>query len=163
MLPVAFPLLLLTFFVFSLCQFEQYVSWRVSSWVYPVWDALHLLDLIDYFLFHVGETFNYNLFKIFLIPFLFLFLFWDPYNSNRGCLILSQKCRILSSVLFISFTLFCSSEVISSILSFSSLIHSSASYNLILIPSRIFLISVIVLFVSVCLFFNSSRSLLIGS
>jgi len=32
---------------------------------------------------------------------------------------------------------------------------------LLLIPSRVFLISVIVLFVSVCLFFNSSRTLLI--
>ena len=31
------------------------------------------------------------------------------------------------------------------------------------IPSRVFLISVIVLFVSVCLFFNSSKSLLIDS
>ena len=28
---------------------------------------------LDYFLFHVGEFFNYNLFKNFLIPFLFLF------------------------------------------------------------------------------------------
>ena len=34
---------------------------------------------------------------------------------------------------------------------------------LLLIPSRVFLISIIVLFVSVCLFFNSSRSLLIDS
>ena len=40
------------------------------------------LNLIDYFLFHVGEIFNYNLFKNFLISFLFLFFFWDPYNSN---------------------------------------------------------------------------------
>ena len=60
------------------------VSWCVSPWVYRVWDCLHLLDLIDYFLFHVGEIFNYDLFKNFLIPFLFLFFFWDPYNSNVG-------------------------------------------------------------------------------
>ena len=39
---------------------------------------------LDYFLFHVGEIFNYNLFKNFLIPFLFLLFFWDPYNSNVG-------------------------------------------------------------------------------
>ena len=32
---------------------------------------------LDYFLFHVGGIFNYNLLKNFLIPFLFLF-FWDP-------------------------------------------------------------------------------------
>ena len=113
---------------------------------------------LDYFLFHVGEIFNYNLFKNFFIPFLFLFFFWDPYNLMLVHLILSQRSLRLSSVLFILFTLFCSSEVISTILSSSSLIHSSASDILLLIPSRVFLISAIVLFVSVCLFFNSSRS-----
>ena len=51
------------------------VSWLVSPWVYPVWDSLCLLDLIGYFLFHVGEIFNYNLFKNFLIPFIFLCFF----------------------------------------------------------------------------------------
>ena len=78
-------------------------------------------------------------------------------------LILSQRFLGLSSVLFILFILLFSSEVISTILSSSSLICSSASDTLLLIPSRVFLISVIVLFVSVCLFFNSSRSLLIDS
>ena len=48
-----------------------------------LYGTLHLLDLIDYLLFHVGEIFNYNLFKNFLKAFLFLF-FWDPYNSNAG-------------------------------------------------------------------------------
>ena len=43
------------------------MSRHVSPWVYPVWDCLYLLDLIDYFLFHVGEIFNHNLFKNFLI------------------------------------------------------------------------------------------------
>ena len=51
------------------------MSWRVSPWVYSLWDSLCLLGLIDYFLFHVGEIFNYNLFRNFLIPFLFLFFF----------------------------------------------------------------------------------------
>ena len=125
------------------CQFDQYVSWRVSPWVSPVWDSLCLLDLIDYFLFHVGEIFNCNLFKNFLIPFLFLF-FWDPIIQMLVCLILFQGSLRLSSVLFILFTLFCSSEVISTILSSSTLINSSASNILLLIPSRVFLISVIV-------------------
>ena len=79
------------------------------------------------------------------------------------CLIVFQRSLRLSSILFILFTLFCSSEVISTILSSSSVIHSSVSDILKLIPSRVFLISVIVLFVSVCLFFNSSRSLSIDS
>ena len=163
-----------------------------------------LLDLMHYVLFHVEEIFNYNLFKNFLRPFLFLF-FWDPYNLNVGAfdivpevsetifsffnsfffillfrfilygslcvswtlltmsfsmlgklstiifskifsypfffssssgtpivqmsvlLILSQRSLRLSSVLFILFTLFCSLEVISTILSYNSLIRSSAS------------------------------------
>ena len=33
-----------------------------------LYGTLCLLDLIDYFHFHVQEIFNYNLFKIFLIP-----------------------------------------------------------------------------------------------
>ena len=59
------------------------MSWCVSPWIYPVWDSLCFLDLIDYFPSHIREVFNYNLFKYFLNPFLFLF-FWDPYNSNVG-------------------------------------------------------------------------------
>ena len=50
--------------------------------LYPEWDSLCLLSLIDYFLFYVWEIFNYDLFKKFLTSFLFLFLFWDPYNLN---------------------------------------------------------------------------------
>ena len=119
---------------------------------------------IDYFLFHVGEIFNYNLFKNFLIPFLFLFFFCDPYNSNAGAFdIVLEVSEMTSLSSFHSFSLFCSSENFSTTLSSSSLIHSSASDILLLIPSRVFLISVIVLFVSVCLFFNSYRSLLIDS
>ena len=82
------------------------VSWHVSPWVYPVWDSLCLLDLIDYFPFHVGEVFNYNLFKNFLIPFILLFFFWDPYNSNVGAfdIIPEVSETILSS--FHSFLLY---------------------------------------------------------
>ena len=151
------------FLELSLCLvFINFISmWCVSLWVYLVRDSLCFLDLIDYFLFYVGDIFNYNLFKNFLIPFLFLF-FWDPYWMSVH-FIFSQRSLRLSSVLFILFTLFCSSEAISTILSSSSLICSSASDILLLIPSRVFLISVIVLFVSVCLFFNYSRSLLIDS
>ena len=117
-----------------------------------------LLDLIDYFLFHVGEIFNYNSSKFFSYPFFFSSSSGTPIIRMLVHLIWSQKCLKLSSVLFILFTLFCSSEVISTVLSSSSLIHSSASDILLLIPSRVFLISVTVLFISVCLFFNSPRS-----
>ena len=88
--------------------------------------------------------------------FFFFFLEWVAiaFSASSGtpiirivCLILSQGYLRLSSVLFILFTLFCSSEVI--LTSSRSLIHSSASDILLLIPSRLFLISVIVLSVYV--------------
>ena len=85
------------------------MSCCVSPWVYPVCDSLCLLDLIDYFLFHVGEIFNYNLFKNFLIPFIFLFFFWDPYNSNVGAFnIVPGSLPISSSFIWTSVFLVCS-------------------------------------------------------
>ena len=115
------------------------------------------------FLSHVGEIFNYNLFENFLILFLFLF-FWDHYKySNVGAfdIVPEVSQAILSS--FHSFYFILLFRGYSTILSSSSLICSSASDILLLIPPRLVLISVIVLFVSVCLFFNCSRSLLIDS
>ena len=90
------------------------------------------MDSIDYFLFHVGGIFKYNLFKNFLIPVLYLFFFWDPYNLNVGVFV-PEVSETICSVLFIPFTLFCSSEIISTILSSSSLLCSSASDILLLI------------------------------
>ena len=135
------------------------MSWRVSPWVYLVWDSFPLLDLIDYFVFHVGEFSSITSSKIFSYRFFFSSSSGTPIIQVLVCLILSPRSLRLSSVLLILFTLFCSSEVISTILSSSPLIHSSASDILLLIPSRIFLISFIVLFVFVCLFFNYPKSL----
>ena len=86
-----------------------------------------------------------------VILFLFLLFFWDPCSSNVGAFDIVPEVSetVLSSSH--SFYFFCTSEVISTILSSSSLIHSFASDILLLIPSRVFLIPVIVLFVSVCL------------
>ena len=75
------------------------------------------------------------------------------------CLTLSQRSLKLSSFLFFLFALFYSAAVISTILSSSSLIHFSAPFILLLSPSSVFFISVI-LFVQLCLFFNSFSSLL---
>ena len=92
----------------------------------------------------LGEIFNYNHFKNFLI--LFLFFFWDPHNLNVGAFyIVPEVSETISLVLLILFALFRSSEVISTILSSRSLIHSSGSGILLLIPSRVVLISVFVL------------------
>ena len=46
--------------------------------------GLSVLPGLDYFFSHIREGFNCKLFKYFLSPFLFLFFFWDPYNSNVG-------------------------------------------------------------------------------
>ena len=78
-------------------------------------------------------------------------------------LILSQRSLRQSSVLFILFTLFCSSEVISTILSSSSRIHFSASDILLLITSRLFLISIISFLSLYAYSLTLLRSLLIES
>ena len=140
------------------------MSWHVSSWVYPVWDSLHLLDLIDYFLFHVGQIFNYSLFKNFLLPFLFLFFFWDPYNSNVVAFdIVPEVCE---TILRFFSTFLCYSDL----QKLFPPLYLPAHWFILLLQIfcywfllEYFLISVIVLFVSVCLFFNPSRSLLIDS
>ena len=76
---------LAAFNILSLCLvFVSLTSMCLGVFLFgfTLWGTLCLLDLIDYYLFHVGEIFNYNLFKNFLIP--FPFLFWDPYNLNVG-------------------------------------------------------------------------------
>ena len=60
------------------------MSWGVSPWVYPVWESLGFLNLGDYFLPHFREVLNYFLLKYFLMAFLFIFFFWDSYDSNVG-------------------------------------------------------------------------------
>ena len=90
--------------------------------------------------------------RIFSYPLFFSSSFGTPIIQMLVHLILSQRFLRLSSVLFILFTLFCSSEVIPTIFSSSSLIHSSALDILLLIPSRVFLISVIV---CLCMFIFS--------
>ena len=75
--------------------------------------------------------------KIFSYCFFFSSSSGTPITRMLVHLILSQRSLRLSSVLLILFTLFCSSEVISTILSSSSLIHSSSLDILEGINSRI--------------------------
>ena len=74
-------------------------------------------------------------------------------------LTLFHRSLKLSSFLLILFSLFCSMEVISTTLSSSLLIHSSASVILVLIPFSVFFISVILLFNSILFSFIFSNSL----
>ena len=79
----------------------------------------------------------------------FFFSSSSSYNSN--VVAYSAVPDVPETVLnsFHSFFLFCSLTVISTFLSSSSLIHSSASVILLLIPSSVFVILVFVLFISV--------------
>ena len=90
----------------------------------------------------------------------FVFFFWDPYHLNVGAFNVVPEVSETVSILFILFSLLCSAVVFSTILSYRSLIRSSASVILLLIPSREFFISFIVFFIIVYLLFSSSRSLL---
>ena len=76
--------------------------------------------------------------NIFSVPFFFSSSSGSPIIRMLVHLMLSQMSLRLSSVLFILFSLFCSAVVISTILSSRSLICSSASVILFLIPSREF-------------------------
>ena len=133
---------LAAFNILSLCLvFVSLISMCLGMFLlgFILYETLCLLDLIDYYLCHTGEIFNYNLFKNFLIHFFFLSSFsGTPIIRMLVHLICSQRTLRLSSVVFILFTLFCSSEVFSTILFSSSLIHFSASDILLLIPSRVF-------------------------
>ena len=132
--------------MFDLCSLDEYVSWGVSPWVYPVWDSVGFLDLSGYFLPNFREVFNYYLLKYFLMAFLFVFFFWDSYDSNVEVFNIVPE---VSEVVFISynpFSFFLSASSIATILSSTSLILSSSSVLLLLVPSRVLLISVIALF-----------------
>ena len=79
------------------------MSWGVSPWVYPVWDSLGFLDLGGYFLPHFREVFNYYILKYFLMALLFVFFFWDNYDSNVGAFNIVPE---VSEIVLISFNLF---------------------------------------------------------
>ena len=93
------------------------MSWGVLPWVYPVWDSLGFLDLVDYFLPHFMEVFNYYLLKYFLMVFLFVFFFWDSYDLNVGAFNIVPE---VSEVVLISFNYF---------FLFSSLFHLFLRYS----------------------------------
>ena len=120
------------------------MSWGVSPWVYPVSDSLGFLDLCNYFLPHFREVFSYYLLEYFLMPFLFVF-FWDSYDSNVGLFHIVPEVPEVFLISFDSF--FLSASYISTILSSTSLTLSSVCVILLLVPSRVFLISFIALLI----------------
>ena len=97
--PCAFNILSLSLILVSLITrciggySHQYTSLGLSSldkppWVYPAWDSLPFLDLVDHSLSHVREVFSYYLLTYFLESFLSLS---SPYGTPLVHLMLSQK------------------------------------------------------------------------
>ena len=127
------------------------MSWGISPWVYPVWDSLGFLDLGDYFLPHFREVFNYYL-KYFLMVFLVVCCFWDSYDLNVGAFNTVLEVSEIVLISLIRFSFFLSDSFISTILSSTSVILSSASVSLLFVPSRVVLISFIALYTDSFLF-----------
>ena len=123
------------------------MSYWGSLWVNPVCDFMCFLKLDVCFFSQVREFFSYYVFKYVLCLLLSLFSFWDPYNVNASTLDVSKVSKIVL-ISFHSF-FFCFASLISTTLSSSSLIHSSVSFSLLLIPSSVFCILVIVFLISV--------------
>ena len=102
---------------FNFCKFDYYVYWGVSPWVYPTWDSLCFLDLVDYLFHMLGKFSAITSSNIFSGP----FSFSSPSGTAKMWilvhLMLSQRSLWLSSFLFILSSIFCSAAVISSSLS----------------------------------------------
>ena len=84
-----------------------------SPWVYPAWNSLCFLDVVDYFLFHMREVFSYYLFKYFHISSLSLSFPSRTFIMQMlVCLMLSQRSPRLFSFFLPSFfcILFCGSD-----------------------------------------------------
>ena len=122
------------------------MSCNISPQINPVWDSVGFLDLGGYFLPHFREVFNYYLLKYFLMPFLSSSS-GTPMIQMLGHLTLFQRSLRLSRSLLILFSFFLSASFISTILSSTSLLVSSASLFYCWFPSSMLLISVIALFI----------------
>ena len=74
-----------------------------------------------------------------LMAFLFIFFFWDSYDSNVGAFNIVPEVSEVVLISFNSFYFFLSASFISTILSSTSLVFSSASFIVQLILSRMLL------------------------
>ena len=123
------------------------MSLSASPWVNPVWDSLGFLDLGGYFLPILGTFSTIISSCIFSCPFFFVFFFWDSYGLNVGAFDIVPEVSEVVLISFHSFSFFP--------LCFTYLHHCifhltypiSASVILLLVPSRVLLISVIALFI----------------
>ena len=134
---------LFAFNIFSLFfQFGYHVSWHVPPWVCPAWGAA-LPGLGWLFPFQRYEIFQLSPLQIFSQ--VFPLSLWAPHNENVGRF--SVVPGLLDCPHLIPFSLFHGSDFEHLVFQF---IYSFYSVILLFIPSSI---------IHLCLFFNSSRSL----
>ena len=109
-------------------------------WVYPVWDSLGFLHLSASFLPHLEEFFDYHLLKHFLMTFLFLFFFWDTFDSNVGVFNIAPEVSEVVLISINSYLFSLSSSLISTTLfhliypliclSYSTVVSLQSAFNL---------------------------------
>ena len=107
------------------------MSWCASSWVYLICNSLGFLDLvaISYPIFRKILTIISS--NIFSCP--FVFFSETPMIQMLGMLNIVPE--VSETLLVTLYSLLCSASVISTILYYSSPIHSSASFTLLLVLS----------------------------
>lgn len=120
----------LAFNIFCLFHFNNNVSWCGPPWVDSIWDSLCFLDLDVCFISQVGKFSAILSSNMFSDPFLFF--------SNANVSVLGGIPEISKYPNFFFFLFLCSGSVIYINLSFSLLICSSVSPNLLLSPSSVF-------------------------
>ena len=123
------------------------MSWGVLPWVCPVWVLWVSWTWVIISFPILGKFSTLISSSIFSWSFFLSSSSGSPMIQMLGHLTLSQRSLRLSSFLLIHFSFFLSDSFISTILSFTSLILSSASVILLFVASRVFLISFIALFI----------------
>ena len=140
---VAFNILSLS--LIFVCLINMYLIMFLTGFI--LYGTLCFLDLSECFPSHVREVLSYYVFKYFLTSFLSF-----PSGTPINVCVFNSFPEVsetdLISFHFFFFILFHSCDFHHSV--FQSLIRSSASVILLLIPSSVFFIPVIVLLISVC-------------
>ena len=111
------------------------------------------MDLGNDFLPHFRKVFNYYLLKYFLMVLLFVFFFWDSYDSNVWAFHIVPEISEVVLISLILFSFFLSASFISTIISSTSLILSIACYSTVVSLQSVFdLIYCIIHYILTCSF-----------
>ena len=141
--PAAFnicPLCLILIILINMCLGVFHLGFILFGTLWVSWTCVTISFPI------LGKFSAITSSSIFSWPF-FLSSSGTPMIQMLGRFTLSQRSLRLSSFLLILFSFFLSASFISTILSYTSLILSSVSVILLMVPSRVFLISFIALFI----------------